>query len=630
MNVSRSWLQRFFKEPLPASEVIAEALTFKAFEIEHVEGDLLEVKVLPDRAAYALSHRGIAVEVGAALGQAVSEDPLRTPLPAWETTPSLALTIDSEKVNRHMGALVTGVKVGPSPAWLKEALLSVGQRSINNIVDATNFVTLNMGQPLHAFDAGKIARDGSVLRIGIRETLEGEAITTLSGETYTLPESTLVICEGTDGRALDIAGIKGGAETAVDESTETLFVSVANFDGATIRRTAQALKLWTDASQRFQNKLSPELVAYGMRDILALITEVAGGTVTGVVDVYPRPLEPQGARVSLGVINRVLGTSYSLEDVTRALSLLPFTYALEGEDIVVTAPFERRDLAIAQDLIEEVGRVLGYDQIQAQALPELPGGPDQRRYQGIERIKDLLVEHGYVEISTPSFARTGDISIANPLDATRPALRASLAPNMEEALTRAIPQAPRVLGPAPSLKLFEIGSIFRAKGEELALVLGYEPLSGKRQASVLADMVSVLGSELSLKAPETLSVTDSVIELSLADVDLAGLGDTYEPRAGELQGFRAYSQYPFALRDVAVWTPEGTEESEVVNIIVKEAGEHLARIDLFDRFEKEGRVSYAFRLVFESRERTLSDEDLAPAMERVWSGLRAHEGFEVR
>ena len=630
MKISRTWLERFFDTELPSTEELAEALTFHAFEIEEAEGDMLDVKVLPDRAAYALSHRGIAREVSAILGIPMKEDPLRTQLPEWIPTNELSLSLDPEgKTYRKMGALVRGVKVGPSPEWLRAALESVGQRSINNVVDATNFVTLNMGQPLHAFDAGKIAWHDGVLSITVRAAEADEQITVLTGETYTLPEGALVIAEGEEGTALDIAGIKGGMASAITEETDDLFVSVCNFYGARVRKTAQALNLFTDASTRFQNKISPELAAYGMRDVLALITELADGEVVGVNDVYPNPVTQTPVSVTRARITGLLGSEVSDSEVRAALEVLDLPYTSEGNAYTVTPPFERRDLTIAEDLIEEVGRIRGYDKVVSQPLLVLEEGEGSPRYDGLERIKDVLRERGYTEISTQSFAERGDIILANPLDKTKPALRKRLAENMEAALVKAVAAAPRVLGPAPAVHLFEIGSVFPKEGETLSLALGYRAVSGKQKAAVLDEVVGALKDELGIALPVE-RVSEGIAEILLKDLDLAALGEGYVPARVRLGSYHPFTIYPFALRDVAVWTPHGTEESEVTEVILKEAGEHLVRIDLFDRFEKEGRVSYAFRLVFESAERTLSDEELVPAMARIAAALAARAGWEVR
>lgn len=643
MKVSVSWLQKYFNEPLPELPVLVDALTFHSSEVEETAGEgaaaMLDVKVLPDRAAYALSHRGIALELAAALDRPLSVDPLRDPLPSYEPTDAVEICIeDQEKCARYMGALVTGVSVGPSPEWLRSALAAVGQRSINNVVDATNYVMLNIGQPLHAFDAGKLAKnEQGAYVIHVRGAFEGEKILTLTGEEYALPEDTLVIADRNADAAIGIAGIKGGKRAEVTNETTSLLIEAANFDGTSVRRASQTLKLWTDASLRFQNKISPELAAYGMRDVLALILEVAGGTIVGVADQYLLPEAPQSpVSLTREQLNSLLGTECSMEEAASALSRLGLSPAVSGESLTVQPPFERRDITQWQDLAEEVGRVLGYDRVVPAALPAMQAAPDQTAWRGIEAVQDVLVEHGYTEISTPSFAAAGEILLANPLQQERPYLRASLSANMADALARAAYEAPRVLGPVPAVKLFELGTVFTKDSEHMSLCLGYQQLSGKASNAVLAEAMDALTSAFPASGivPPT-KIEGSTLELSLKDVDFAGMGAQAAPARYALGAFRPFSQYPFALRDIAVWTPSGTEESEVSLLIQEAAGPLLARMDLFDRFQKTqedgtSRTSYAFRLVFQADDRTLTDADIDPAMEAITHTLNAKDGFSVR
>lgn len=622
MKVSRKWLQTYFEEALPSVSDIADALTFHAFEIEETAGDMLDVKVLPDRACYALAHRGIAMELSAILNIPMKRDPLRETLPEFTATDKLIVTGDPEYVVRHTGALVKGLKVGPSPSWLREALEAVGQRSINNVVDAMNFVMLDIGQPSGGFDLAKLKEEDGVVKIDIRRAKK-EKITVLTGETYELPENSFVFSDA-DGQLLDIAGIKGGLSSGVTESTTDLFISAGNYDGTLIRKTAQALKLFTDASSRFQNRPSPELTAYGMRAILDLVTDVAGGEVAGVVDLYPNPAESRTVSVSTAFINHRLGSAFSDKDIEGALARLGLPYTNENGTLTVTPTFERRDVVIAEDVVEEVGRILGYDQIPETPLPPA-SDVRQERYRGIEMVKDFLTERGFTEISTPSFAVKGEILLANPLQEDKPYLRPNLAGNMEEALAKAVTLAPRVLGPVKDVRLFEVGNVFEKDGERLSLALGYRPVEGKKQP-LLADVAGELANLLGLGTPSG----DEVVELPLGEADLEKFGESYEPKKAPLSRFRVFSAYPFALRDIAVWTPSGTEASEVVNVLLEEAGELLARVDLFDRFEKDGKVSYAFRLVFESFDKTLSDTELSPLMEKVTSALNARENWNVR
>jgi phenylalanyl-tRNA synthetase beta chain len=603
MKVSLKWLQTYFDAPLPDAEKVADAYTFHAFEIEEHDADLLDVKVLPNRAADCLSHRGLAKELAAILDVPMSKDPLRESEPEFPKTDELTVTIeDSKKCLRYSGALVRGVKIGPSPAWLKEALESVGQRSINNIVDITNFVMLGIGQPLHAFDADKLVQKEGKYAIGIRNAKEGEKITTLSNEEYVLTPSILLITDANADAPIGIAGTKGGKLAEVTADTTNIILEAANFDGTTVRRGAQQLKLFTDASLRFQNRPSPELVAYGMKQALSFVAQIAGGELAGVADAGPaRPLAAP-VSVPLARINRVLGFDFSKEEVVRVFARLGLETKTEGETFTVTPPFERTDLLIPEDLIEEVGRILGYDRIQGEQLPPIVGEPDQARHRGIERMKDQLVEQGFIEVSTQSFAKKGDVILANPLDKNKPALRTSLEENLNEALARAKQYAPLVLPPKQPVKLFEVGTVFPKEGEFLELRM--------------TERVKEWG--------DSAAISDN---LTVAKLEEYGKG--YAPVKHTLGAYKPFSVYPFIARDIALWVPSGTEASAIEKQIRDNAGELLVRLDQFDRFEKEGRVSYAFRLVFQSFERTLTDEEVNGIMEKSSAALRG-AGYEIR
>ena len=603
MKVSRAWLQKYFDKSLPAAGELADALTFHAFEIEEVTGDMLDVKILPNRAADCLCHRGIAKELSAILDIPLKIDPFREPLPTFPKADTLTVTVeDPKKCLRYMGALVKGVKVGPSPAWLRKALESVGQRPINNIVDATNYVMLNIGQPLHAFDAGELTQKDAAYAIGVRNAKRGEKITTLSGEEYELSRDALLITDVHANQAIGIAGVKGGKVAEVTEDTTTLIIESANFDGTSIRRTVQALRLSTDASQRFQNCPSPELCAYGMRDVLALIQEIAGGQVVDVADAYPSRASRGAVGVTLEKINGVLGSNFLKEEIGSIFARLGLETKVEGNKFTVTPSFERTDLVIPEDLIEEVGRIQGYDRIPTVELPTLSKTPDQARYRGIERMRDQLVEQGFTEVSTQSFVKRGEVTLANPLDKAKPALRPSLEETLQEALTKAEYYAPLVLAPNEKPKLFEIGTIFPKEGEHLEL-------------------------RMTERVPAWGEAAGTVDNLSVAKLE--EYGKEYMPKQYKLAAYKPFSAYPFIVRDIAFWASPDTNVQFTKSNIMNSAGKLLVRLDQFDRFEKDGKASLAFRLVFQSSERTLTDEEINSAMKKISVALRA-AGYEVR
>lgn len=604
MKVSLKWLQTYFDQPLPKAEEIADAYTFHAFEIEEASGDMLDIKVLPNRAADCLSHLGLAKELSAILDIPIKEHSSREFASEFPATDKLSVTIeDPKKCARYMGALVKGVKVGPSPDWLREALEAVGQRSINNIVDATNYVMMNIGQPLHAFDAAKLAQKDGKYAIGVRSAKEGEKITTLTGEEYAVTENITLITDANVDAPIALAGIKGGKHAEVTADTTDLIVESANFDGTTTRCAAQALKLFTDASLRFQNRPSPEFAFVGMRGVLALIKDIAGGEVVGVVDEYPTPAAaPSAVSVTLAKINGVLGSDFSIEEVENVFKRLALPYMVVNETFTVTPPFERTDLTIPEDLVEEVGRIEGYDKLLPTELPPISGTPDQARYRGIEKMKDQLVEQGFTEVSTQSFAPRGDVTLANPLDKNMPALRTSLEENLQAALERAKYVAPLVLPPRAKTKLFEIGTVFPKAGEFVELRM----------------------SERVREWGESAGTFDNLSVAKMEDY-----GKDYTPVRYELGAFKPFSIYPFITRDIALWVPGGTEAGVIESAIRGNAGELLVRLDQFDRFEKEGKESLAFRLVFQSMERTLTDGEVNGIMEHISAALRA-AGCEVR
>lgn len=602
MKVSTAWLQKYFDAPLPSPKDIADALTFHAFEIEDLEEVSMDVKVLPNRAADCLSHRGVAKEISAILNLPLKSDPLRAPIPEFPKTDTLMVTADPAYTLRHTGALVRGVTVGPSPEWLKSALESVGQRSINNVVDVLNYVLLDIGQPSGAFDLAKIKDDNGVVKVDIRRAKAGEKIKVLTGEEYTLTEEMFTFSDAVGGSLLDIAGIKGGFSSGVTSETKDLFISAGNYDGTLIRKASQKLKLFTDASQRFQNRPSPELTVYGMQAILSLIKQVAGGEVVGVVDIRNKPQDtPIDVSITLDRINQLLGSGFLKEEVADVFKRLDLSVSISENAFTITPPFERTDLKIPEDLIEEVGRILGYDRV-PRVEPTFNTAPDQARYRGIERMKDMLVEEGFVEVSTQSFSKKGDIYLANPLDKTMPALRPSLEIGVQDALARGKQYQSLLLSPGEKLKLFEVGTVFPKAGEYVELRM--------------TERVSAWGEG-----------AGTVDNLSIAKLE--DYGKDYTPKKYKLGMYQPFSVYPFIVRDIALWAPEGTDVGPTRSHIMENAGPLLVRCELFDTFSKDGRTSYAFRLVFQADDRTLTDDEVSGWMDLVTKAV-TQKNWEVR
>ena len=317
MIVSYKWLQTYFDEKLLAPEELEELLTLHAFEVENIEkvddDYILDIDVLPNRAHDCLSHRGIAKEIALLLGLNIKQLK-KDSLPSSNDIKVQVENKEQGLCRRYIGRRVNGIKVAQSPDWLKERLETIGQKSINNIVDATNYVMFDIGQPLHAFDADKVEGD-----IVVRLAKKGEKIITLSGDEVELDESVLVIADGKD--PLAIAGVKGGKKAEVDENTTNIILEAANFVPVNVRKTSRKLNILTDSSKRFENEISPEVAQWGMEEVSTLIVDIAGsdGTKVGeVVDVYPKVANLYKVGVSLEEINKILGvqiTESEVEDI---------------------------------------------------------------------------------------------------------------------------------------------------------------------------------------------------------------------------------------------------------------------------------------------------------------------------
>ncbi len=607
MLISRNWLANFFDTPLPDAAALAEALTFHVFEIDAIEkkngDDVLDVKVTPNRGHDCLSHRGIAKEVSAILNLPLkaSVDPLgagfKDRFAAVPKTDAISITLEDPALSpRYIAGYIKGVKVGPSPDWLKSSLESIGQRSINSVVDATNLVMFNTGQPLHAFDAGKLSQTDGKFHIVVRKAKSGEKILALDEKEYTLTNSMLVIADGAADMPVGIAGVKGGTPAGITEATTDIIIESANFAGVGVRKTAQTLKLRTDASSRFEQGISPELAAYGMQNVAEVIKAVAGGELVGYADVYPAPQIPSSVTVSVAHINQVLGTELTGASVADVLARLGFDYKEEGGEFLVMVPFQRLDLTIPEDLIEEVGRIIGYDRVSAVPLAPLSKEIEVNKdFLTAEHVRQELTTMGYSEVFTSVFSDKGERVVLNKVDGVKPFMRANLTDGLNEALKKNIPNKD-LLG-LKVVKLFEIGTTWTKDKEQMMV-------------GIVTEKEKAMEEPLSMHEPKDITAYE---DLPLSTTE------KYAP----------FSKYPYIVRDIALWVPAGTSANSILEMIKADAGNLLARSQLFDQFEKEGRVSYAFRLIFQSFERTLTEVEVNEVMEKTYASLKA-KGFEIR
>ncbi len=458
---------------------------------------VLDIEVTPNRPD-CLSVLGIAHEVAALTGASVTEPPIAYAESDMPIASQAQIQIaDPELCYRYTATLIRGIRIGESPAWMQDALVKAGLRPINNIVDITNYVMLEYGQPLHAFDFDKV-RDATII---VRAARPGETLVTLDGEVRKLNPPMLVIADSQD--AVGLAGVMGGANTEIDGDTTTVLLESANFDAINTRRTRLALKMDSDASYRFERGIRPELAPIALRRATQLIAELAEGVPDkGILDIYPNPQPSPSVRVSRQRIRQLLGVDYTMERIERTLSALSFERdrapegmmatmdafsvgAPDAEDgvIWVRPPYWRSDITLEEDVVEELARIIGYDSIPTTMLSSpIPHGQPQPARILRERIKDTLVAAGmretisYSLVSASMMDRAGDahgdddaLRIANPMSSEFTHLRTSLRASVLTTLANN-----RRTMHGEGIRIYEIGNAYIPQSEARERDLPFE------------------------------------------------------------------------------------------------------------------------------------------------------------
>jgi len=660
---------------LPGTRV-AEALA--------LEDVLFEVNVTPNRPD-ALSHVGIAREVAAITGRRVT-----LPAPALSqrggpASEAVKVRIETpERCARYAARVVEGVRIGPSPMWLARRLESCGVRSISNVVDATNFVLLELGHPLHAFDLDKVAGR----EIVVRAARPGETMTTLDGQERKLSPDDLVIADRD--RASALAGVMGGGDSEISPGTTRVLVESAWFEPAGIRRTSKRHGLHTEASHRFERGADPGMVLPALDRCAALVADLSGGAVRkGVVDAHPRRHRPMQVPLAWSRPAQVLGVPVSRKEARRILGALGFEERKAGpKGAVFKVPSWRPDVAREEDLIEEIVRLKGYDAIPehlppiANANPSLP--PEAV---ALARIREALEASGYSEAVNFSFVAPQDLAplgdgpravpLRNPISAELALMRTSLVPSL---LRNAAHNLRQRVG---DVRLYEVAHVYGAPdpdvgGDEPAaederlggVALGRRSPPGwaagadavdfhdvKAAIEGLLDGLGVAGARwrsggpawlhprsaatlelASGGAPEPAGFAGEIHPRAAAAFDLPAGVFAFEVRLSPLVSrarlvapYRGVPRFPAVLRDLAVVVAEGATAEEVMGLVREES--LVEAVTLFDVYRgppiPEGRKSLAWAIRYRASDRTLTDSEADAAHARIVERLRA-AGAELR
>ncbi len=647
---------------------------------------IFEISVTPNRPD-CLSVVGIAREIAALTHQRV-----HLPSPALvekgEATDALtSVTIkDPDLCPRYCARIISRVTIGPSPLWMRRRLESCGMRSINNVVDATNYVLMEMGQPLHAFDLALLDQQ----KIVVKRATPGESFTTLDGNERTLPPDALMICDGS--KPVALAGIMGGLNTEVSAKTTTVLLESAYFAASGILRTAKKMGIRTESSQRFEKGVDPEGVTRALDRTAQLIAELAGGEINpGFIDTYPHPLPERPAIIlSTKRTNSILGTALTKSAITNLLKDLSFTVDATDEDtLTVVPPSFRVDSTESIDLIEEIARLFGYDNIPA-SLPRTCSSPPKKDSARLlaKKTAETLLQHGYHEVITYSFISPGDLTrlnlpandyrmhqltLMNPLSEDQSIMRTSLIPGLLTTMRKNIYQS------NVNLKLFEVGPVFLTQPrdklpQEMKMVgavatglFQEESWHSEKRDMDFYDSKGCVESIL-----QALSITDfsfspsrgssflragTALDLTVNGKKAGSVGELHHrvadnfqlsqkafvfemslsclhSRFSEQKLFRSLPKYPPVYRDIALLVDDTVTVQAVYDVLYRFKNKYIEEMTIFDYYKgtsiAAGKKSIAYRFKYQSYDHTLTDREVNALHEDLIKNLYQELGAQLR
>jgi len=686
MKFSYNWLKDLlkFKE---SPEKLADILTiyFAETTVKHSgKRPVLDVELLSNQVAEASGHLGLTREIGAILGKKFIYPRINLKEKNLAAKNLLDIKIKSPNCNCYLARMLQGVKVKASPKWLKEALADCGVRSINNIVDAANYVMLETGQPLHVFDFDKICNKSDVVgkkakkEIIIRQAKKNEKITSLENETYDLDEDIMLIADNKNPLAL--AGIKGGKGVGVSNNTVNIILESANFNGVNIRLTSKKLGLRTDASWRFEHNMPLDITDYAIDRLAQLIQELAGGNILkGKVSQKISKEEKIAIPIKWENWEKFLGWSIKKKEVIHYLSLLGFSIQEKKEYLLVSPPSFRNDIKIKEDVMGEVARLYGIDKIDAIIPQEILTLPLQNEFfEFRQQVKDWLKGYDLEEVYNYSFISEKDkdilpnkwqqklIEIQNPTSALTKYLRPTLLINFLKNVNYNFSFADKI-------RFFEIGKyylkdnknlkeyfvlsgllsqkekcddsfiFYQAKGiiEDLFSRFGIDkdnynlkPLEGTEYSLLLEqgaaiykgkDLIGIIGNP----KKDLLKKYDCEGKLVFWEIKLLPLLEIIK----EEREFQPLPKYPAIIRDISFIITQNILVDKILSVIQKASPVDLEDVDLFDIYMgknlSSGTKSMSFHLTFRANDHTLKNVEVDKEMKKIYKALKGI-GAEIR
>ncbi|MGC8944180.1 MAG: phenylalanine--tRNA ligase subunit beta [Minisyncoccia bacterium] len=674
MKFSYFWLKDLinFKQ---SPDKLANLLTlfFAETNISFVnKRPILEVDLLPNRFVDGSSHLGLAREIGAILNKKFNYPQIKVKEGKEDIKDYLIVNNKSKNCRLYTSRVIFNVEVKPSPKWVQERLIDCGLRPINNVVDATNYIMLLTGQPLHVFDFDKVSSNKlNKKEIIIRQAQDNETITTLDNKTYNLTKNVLLICDSN--KPLAIAGIKGGVSAEVTPQTRRIIIESANFDPYNIRQTSRAINLRTDASVRFEHDIPFELTFYALELVSNLIQELAGGEILkGVIATRKEKLKKIGFKISESECQKFLGINISLKEIKNKLDLLGFQIKKEKKkekSIFITTPFIRNDLKIKEDIIGEIGRLIGFNNIKPQRIiAELKIPEKNDIWDFTNKLTDWMKTFGFTEVKNYSLISLKDknyysnqdkiIDLSNPLSENFSSIRADLLIG----LFHNIELNYRFFD---EVKIFEIGNVYNWENDKIK--------ENILLSSVWAQKKNNKEEELYYCAKGIIETLFNVLNIQEKDYEIQKIKNGYRivliknkdkeigrlfylddetKKNFSLEGsivaftfnvlmlklitgkiqYRELPLYPPVLRDISLVIDKKTSIGEIIKNI-KGVSSLLESLELFDVYEGKNipnnKKSLSFHLIFRSSSKTLSSKEVDEEITKIITILQ-QLGAEIR
>lgn len=639
-----------------------------------LDKEVIELEITPNRPD-CLSIRGMAVETAASTGSKLS---MKDPIVEETSDVSMSdkfngLHVETEFAPRFYLRMLTDVKVAPSPQWLQNDLMASGVRPINNIVDLTNYVMLEYGQPLHAYDLDSLKGP----ELHVRLAKDGETMTTLDEEERTLTADDIVICD--ESGIVGLAGVMGGAISGVSEGTHTVVLEGANFEAGHIRKTSKRLGLRSEASTRFEKGLDPNMAQKAVDRVCELAVEIGAAKVAkGSMDHYPEELKPWTIDASVKRINGLLGTSISGDDMVRILESLLIETTLDGDTLHATIPTMRGDLHIWEDLAEEVGRIYGFGNITPLPLKGTLTRGGKSLYRQVEKkAQDVLLAAGFNEFMTYSFMGPSAfdrirlpeddplrraVKISNPLGEEYSIMRTTLLPNMLDIFVKNMSYK------NPSAYGFEFGNVFAVDTDDEGLPKEFMKLAigfyGEEDFYYLKKTVETVLTRLGIDGLRFVQVQDFPLfhkgrqaEVYIHD-ECIGIFGCIHPKAQDDLGlkqevylaeldftkivdyakdnvtYKPIARFPSMERDLAFVVDKKLPAQDLLDYVEANGGEFLESVEVFDVYFgkgiEDGKKSIALKLAFRHKERTLKEKEIVPTVDSLIEGIETKFQGQLR